>query len=160
MLVYSWLVRSIAIIVLACLPAVSALAVSTGGAPRPNASSEKKSDYEEGVKAVNQEDWKRAEIALKRAIDKDPTDADAYNYLGYTYRQLKRFDEALTAYKEALRLNPEHRGAHEYIGEAYLALKQPVKAREHLKALDKLCFFGCAEYDELKAAIENYEGNR
>ena len=31
------------------------------------------------------------------------------------------------------------------------------KAKEHLAALDKLCFFGCAEYDMLKKAIAAYE---
>ena len=34
------------------------------------------------------------------------------------------------------------------------------KAKEHLAALDKLCFFTCAEYRDLKKAIERYERSR
>ena len=33
------------------------------------------------------------------------------------------------------------------------------KAKEQLAALDKLCFFGCEEYSDLKKAIANYEVN-
>ena len=31
------------------------------------------------------------------------------------------------------------------------------KAREHLTQLDRLCFFGCAEYSSLKKAIRDHE---
>ena len=60
-------------------------------------------------------------------------------------------------YGEALRLEPKHRAAHEYVGEAYLMVGNVHKAREHLTALDRLCFFGCAEYTDLKKAIAAYE---
>ena len=58
---------------------------------------------------------------------------------------------------EALRIDPRHRGAQEYIGEAHLMTGNLSKAREHLAALDKICFFGCAEYDMLKKAIASRE---
>jgi hypothetical protein len=60
-------------------------------------------------------------------------------------------------YNEALRIDPKHRGAHEYIGEAYLMVNNLPKAKEHLGALDKLCFFPCSEYTELKNAIAAHE---
>jgi hypothetical protein len=63
-------------------------------------------------------------------------------------------------YNEALRIDPKHRGAHEYIGEAYLMVGNVAKAKEHLGALDKLCFFPCAEYTDLKKAIAEYEKKR
>jgi hypothetical protein len=31
------------------------------------------------------------------------------------------------------------------------------KAKEHLAQLDKLCFFGCSQYSELKKAIAAHE---
>jgi hypothetical protein len=34
------------------------------------------------------------------------------------------------------------------------------KAREHLAALDKLCFFSCGELRDLKRAIERYESTK
>jgi DNA-binding SARP family transcriptional activator len=60
-------------------------------------------------------------------------------------------------YNEALRIDAKHRGAHEYLGEAYLMVGNVAKAREHLSALDKLCFFPCAEFRDLKKAITDYD---
>jgi hypothetical protein len=60
-------------------------------------------------------------------------------------------------YNQALAIDPKHKGAHEYIGEAYLMVKNVAKAKEHLAQLDKLCFFSCAEYTDLKNAIATYE---
>jgi hypothetical protein len=31
------------------------------------------------------------------------------------------------------------------------------KAKEHLATLDRLCLFGCGEYDDLKKSIAEYE---
>jgi DNA-binding SARP family transcriptional activator len=66
-------------------------------------------------------------------------------------------DQVFKHYNEALRLDPKHRGAHEYLGEAYLQVGNVAKAKEHLSALDKMCFFGCSEYDALKKAIADYD---
>ena len=63
-------------------------------------------------------------------------------------------------YNEALRLDPKHKGAHEYIGEAYLMVGNVAKAKEHLSQLDKLCFFGCSEFTDLKKSIADYEKKR
>jgi DNA-binding SARP family transcriptional activator len=69
-------------------------------------------------------------------------------------------DRVFKHYGEALRLDPKHRDAHEYIGEAYLLVGNVGKAKEHLAALDKLCFFSCGEYRDLKRAIERHESAR
>jgi Flp pilus assembly protein TadD len=114
-------------------------------------------EYEKGVKAVKVNDFVVALPLFKIVVEKDPTNANAWNYLGYSYRKLKQFDEALVAYKEALAIKPDHRGANEYIGELYLETGQLAKAKERLKVLDSACLFGCEEYDELKAAIAAYE---
>ena len=92
-----------------------------------------------------------------KATKKDPNNADAYNLLGYSHRKLGFNDKAYDYYKIALKLDPRHRGAHEYIGELYLKKDELEKAKEHLKHLDSICFFGCEEYDDLKEAIKNYE---
>ena len=63
-------------------------------------------------------------------------------------------------YGEALRIDPKHKGAHEYVGEAYLLVGNVAKAKEHLAALDKLCFFSCEEYRDLKKAIQEYEARK
>ena len=114
-------------------------------------------DYELGVKAVRAGNYAAALPLLEKVVGKNAGDADAWNFIGYSQRKLKRFDQALIAYQKALAIKPDHRGANEYIGELYLQTGKPTKARERLKVLDSACFFGCEEYDELKAAIAAYE---
>ena len=109
--------------------------------------------------ALSAGDYASAQLSLKVALAADPGNADLHNLYAYSLRKGANPDMALVFkhYQEALRLDPKHRGAQEYIGEAYLMVNDLPKAKEHLAALDKLCFFGCAEYDELKKAIAAYE---
>ncbi|TAK66940.1 MAG: tetratricopeptide repeat protein [Betaproteobacteria bacterium] len=113
-------------------------------------------DYAAGKRAVEAMDWQAALDAFNRAVAKNPGDANAHNYLGYTYRKSGKLDLAFKHYEEALRLDPRHRGAHEYMGEAYLMVNKLAKAEEHLKALDQICLFGCEEYNDLKKAVAEY----
>ena len=117
------------------------------------------SNYDNGVKAVENADFKLAIKLLTRAVADKPKDADAWNYLGFSNRKLKNYNAALTAYQQALSIDPKHRGANEYLGELYLQTDELAKARERLKKLDKICYFGCDEYNDLKAAIAAYENN-
>ena len=114
-------------------------------------------DYATGKRAVEAKDWQAALDAFNKVVAKDPKNAGAYNYLGYTYRKSGKLDLAFKNYDEALRLDPRHRGAHEYVGEAYLMTDNLAKAEEHLKALDRICFFGCEEYRDLKKAVAEYK---
>ena len=110
-----------------------------------------------GRQATNDGNYRSAIKYLIKAFEKDPNNADVYNLLGYSHRKLGFNDKAFDYYKIALKLDPRHRGAHEYIGELYLKRNELEKAKEHLKHLDSICFFGCEEYDDLKEAIKNYE---
>jgi Flp pilus assembly protein TadD len=109
--------------------------------------------------AIAAGDYASAQLALKVTLASDPGNADLHNLYAYSIRKGANPDMALVFkhYNEALRIDPKHRGAQEYIGEAYLMSGNLAKAKEHLAALDKLCFFGCAEYDMLKKAIAAYE---
>lgn len=98
--------------------------------------------------------WEVARRVLAAHVRDEPGDADAFNLLGYSLRQLRRLPEALKAYEQALRLDPAHRGAHEYIGEAYVLLGDLERARLHLGALERLCPQGCEELDELRASLK------
>jgi Flp pilus assembly protein TadD len=117
-------------------------------------------DYEAGKKAVEAHNYKAALESFNRALAREPDSADIHNYLGYAWRKSGNLDMAFKHYNEALRLDPKHKPAHEYIGEAYLMVNDLPKAEEHLAQLDKLCFFGCEEYRELKQAIEDYKRKR
>lgn len=111
-------------------------------------------DMDRARALVARKDWVAAQALLEGYVRAKPQSADGFNLLGYSYRNLKKYDDSLVAYKQALRLDPRHRGAHEYIGMAYVEMGQIDKAREHLASLDKICVFSCEEFRDLKKAIE------
>jgi Flp pilus assembly protein TadD len=107
-------------------------------------------------KAIDAKQWPEAVRLLEQAAARGD-DAETYNLLGFAERNQGHLDAAFAHYEKALRLDPKHRGAHEYIGEAYLLAGNLAKAEEHLAALDKLCFFSCEEYRDLKKAVAEYK---
>ncbi|MCX7141165.1 MAG: tetratricopeptide repeat protein [Proteobacteria bacterium] len=114
-------------------------------------------DYAAGKQALEAKDWKAAVAAFGKAVEKEPGNANAQNFLAYSYRKSGNLELAFKHYNEALRLEPKHRGAHEYIGEAYLMAGNLAKAEEHLGVLDRLCTFGCEEYTDLKKAVAEFK---
>jgi len=112
--------------------------------------------------AFAKKDWGAAQNGLQKALAASPQNADYHNLYAYSIRKGPNPDMALVFkhYGEALRLNPKHRGAHEYVGEAYLMVNDLPKAKQHLAALDKLCFLPCEEHTDLKKAIAAYEAKR
>lgn len=126
------------------------------GSESSSGSSAPETPYDKGVALVEQEDYAGAIEQLDAALEQNPQDADVLNYLGYAHRKLGDYEKAEEYYLRALQSEPEHRGANEYLGELYLETDRPELAEERLQVLDDACFFGCEEYDELKAAIEAY----
>ena len=98
---------------------------------------------------------------LKKAVQENPNNADAHTMLAYSYRKLGTFDKSMEHYQKALKIDSNHRSTREYLGELYLDMNQPVNAEKQLQALKKACpFFGkCAEYHDLKEAIDQYQAN-
>ncbi len=117
----------------------------------------KAGDYELGVKAVKAANYGKALKLLQKVVAAKPGNADAWNYIGFSHRKLKKFGPAMTAYRKALAIDPDHRGANEYLGELYLQTGDLAKAQERLKKLDDICTFGCEEFDDLKAAVKAYK---
>ncbi|MGH7302390.1 MAG: tetratricopeptide repeat protein [Candidatus Rokuibacteriota bacterium] len=115
--------------------------------------------YVEGVNAVKRKDYAAAIPLFEAVVAKDNRNADAYNWLAYSIRQKGDAAKSIPIYEKALAINPKHRGAHEYIGEAFLALGNLPKAKEHLAVLNKLCFFPCEEYSDLKKAVQDHEAS-
>jgi len=145
------------VFLLAFPAAHTALAAGTDSQP---AAAPRDPDYDNGRRAIEARNWKLALEQFGRAASRDPNNADIHNYLGYAYRKSGNLEAAFRSYGEALRLEPEHKGAHEYIGEAYLMANNLAKAEEHLAALDKICFFSCEEYRDLKKEIGEYKQRR
>jgi tetratricopeptide (TPR) repeat protein len=145
--------RSAAVILLAlAAPAALAAGGSTSPPDRPV-----DPDYAAAEKAIAAKDWPEAIRLLKQAMAREESNADVHNLLGFAERNQGNLDAAFAHYERALQLNPKHRGAHEYVGEAYLLAGNLPKAEEHLAALDKLCFFSCEEYRDLKKSIAEYK---
>ena len=114
-------------------------------------------DYTAAVKAIEDRQFARAIPLLEGVTKREPSNADAYNWLAYAIRKSGDPARSIPLYERALSLDPKHRGAHEYIGEAYLALDNLPKAKEHLARLSRLCFFGCEQSTDLTKAVEAYE---
>lgn len=143
-------IKSILIVMVCMAPVTAVWALGSDDEPSSP-------DYAQGVKAVKAGNYEAALPLLRKVVAEKPKHANAWNYIGYSNRKLKRFEKAMTAYKKALAIDPNHRGANEYIGELYLQMGDLAKAKGRLKVLDSACFFGCEEYDELKEAIAKYE---
>ncbi|HXU80941.1 MAG TPA: tetratricopeptide repeat protein [Polyangia bacterium] len=84
-------------------------------------------------------DYKRAEKEIRKAIEIDHDDPDAYVALGVALRGQKRFDEARAAYERALAARPNHPPALYDLGILYMDFQQNKdKARENLTLYRKL----------------------
>jgi len=135
----------------------AAIAADTAGSSTPQAP---RDPYLQRYDAAKErQDWTGAASVLKEALSAQPNNADYHNLYAYSLRKCgsAEMDQVFKHYNEALRIDPKHKGAHEYLGEAYLMVGNVAKAKEHLSALDKLCFFGCSEYSDLKKAIAEHE---
>jgi len=127
------------------------VATDTGVAP---------DDFADGYQAIEAGEYERAIDFFSGIAGADPTNAEAYNQLGYINRRLQNFPQAFAFYHKALELDPQHTGAHHYIGEAYLEVGDLANAEDHLRRLDLICLFGCDDFFELQQAVALYRSNQ
>ena len=136
--------------IFASLPAVAA-----GGGDYTSSAS-KPAAYNDAVALIKAENYLDAITKLKKAEQSAKDDADIQNLLGFAYRKSGNLDEAAKHYDKALGLDPKHKGALEYQGELFLMLGDKAAAEENLEKLDKICWLGCEELDELRTAIRKF----
>ncbi|MGH6932624.1 MAG: tetratricopeptide repeat protein [Dongiaceae bacterium] len=127
---------------------------SSGGSGSTGSSTTE--DYAKAKNKIAAGSYDSAISILEKIVRKQPSNADAFNLLGYSHRKLGRYDEALEYYQDALKLEPAHIGANEYLGELYLEMKDLPKAEERLAVLTKACD-GCEEQKELEEKIAAYK---
>lgn len=139
------------IIIVLCL-LIPGMVHASGGGGGGFTQRESTPSLKEIKKTIDSNKYFDAISMLNKYIKKDAGNADAYTYLGFSYRKSGQLPEAFKAYEKALVLDPRHLGAHEYLGEAYLINKEPDKARAMLSKLKGLCGT-CAEYRDLEKAI-------
>jgi tetratricopeptide (TPR) repeat protein len=73
-------------------------------------------------------DWRKAETALRRALEINPKTAQAYFALGEVYRQLARHKEAEDILLKGLALDERAWQGHFTLGRVYFALNDVAKA--------------------------------
>jgi len=114
-------------------------------------------DYKAAKGAIERKDWTEAAKRLEAVALREPDNADVHNLLGFSNRNLGRYELAFKHYRRALALDPRHKGAHEYIGETYLEVGDLASAEKHLAALRELCPMSCEQLKDLERDIANYK---
>ena len=149
--------RRLAIVIAACaLGATAPGALADPYEADPDLAT-RDADYAAALKAIEVKDWRGAVAKLELAERRNPDSADLQNFLGFSNRNLGRYDLAFKHYKRALELEPRHRGAHEYIGETYLMTGDLASAQKHRDLLKGICLLGCQELEDLEKAIAEYK---
>jgi cytochrome c-type biogenesis protein CcmH/NrfG len=141
-------------LIVAALPAFGA---GGGGGSESASTVALDPEFRLGIAEVESKNWQRVIARMGNVVARDPKNADAWNYLGYAYRQIGDMDNSFRHYETAVQINPKHRGAHEYLGEAYLQVGKLAQAEEQLRLLDNLCLLPCEEYSDLKEQIAEYK---
>jgi len=113
--------------------------------------------YNAAVGMIKDKNYADAIIQLEAAEKSTPKDADVQNLLGFAHRKSGQLNKAAAYYSSALTLDPKHKGALEYQGELFLMLGDKASAEKNLQKLDKICWLGCSELDDLRTAIRNYQ---
>ena len=113
--------------------------------------------YNKALTLIKDKNYDKAIVKLKEAEAAAKKDADIQNLLGFSHRKLGKLDEAAKYYKSALDLDTKHKGALEYQGELFLMLGDKASAEKNLQKLDKICWLGCSELNDLRTAIRNYK---
>jgi Tfp pilus assembly protein PilF len=67
-----------------------------------------KAQVEFGIKVAQSGLWKEARYRWEKAVELDPTYAQAWNNLAIAYEHEGKFDEARKAYERALTLDPKN----------------------------------------------------
>ena len=154
MMMIVWKFFSIgAIVMMSLLGAQAFAAGSDDYAP----TAAKPAAYNKALVLIKDKNYDKAIVKLKEAEAAAKKDADIQNLLGFSHRKSGKLDEAAKYYKSALALDTKHKGALEYQGELFLMLGDKASAEKNLQKLDKICWLGCSELDDLRTAIRNYK---
>ena len=108
-------------------------------------------------KDIKNKNYQSAYDRLMAGIGAEAGNADLHNLLGFSARKIGRYEQSEQHYTKALSINPKHKQALEYMGELYLTLNQIDDAEALRERLDKICWLGCSELDDLEKAIADWK---
>ncbi len=135
------------------LSPVAGFAAGSSGGSGTSSSAPGSSEFANAMTLIEMRKFGAAIPVLEKAVEAQPKNPDYLTQLAYAHRKVGEFDAAYKYYDMALTIDPEHKGALNYLGILYVQTDQIDKANDMLARLDDACFFGCDEYDSLKAAI-------
>jgi tetratricopeptide (TPR) repeat protein len=136
----------------ACLLGAAAIAPASNAADAP--STKDAPDLSRVRAEIKVKNYDAARAELKGLmVNINYQHPDAYSLMGFVLRKTGDRAQAMTYYRKALDVDPSHKGALEYQGELYVELGQIDNAKENLKKLGRICWFGCEEETDLKEAI-------
>src|SRR5262247_3088046 len=90
------------------LALVAFLAVVSASPAWADAKSEARSQVEFGINVVQRGLWREAIYRWEKAVELDPTYAEAYNDLAIAYEHEGQLEKARKAYEKALELSPNN----------------------------------------------------
>lgn len=77
-----------------------------------------------GNALAKKKDFKNAEVAFNKAIERNPNYELAYFNLAFVYTQIGNFDLAIKNYNKTIELNPEFEGAYRNLGIVYYVMER------------------------------------
>lgn len=139
--------------------AAAFVAVLSGGAfaVGPETSTlEQNPDYRSAMAAIRAERWTDALALFHRVQPQHAETPEIANWLGFSYRKLKRYPESKRWYDRALQLDPAYLPALEYQGEWFIETGDIASARANLARLEALCG-RCHEWRDLAESLSKVD---
>ena len=122
--------------------------------------------YLKGMTEFSEGDFQDSIVILKKAVEENPRDYQAYYALGRSYEKVDKFNEAEAAYEETVKLKSEYLPAREALGLLCFHRMKFKEAKTHLKEAGTLgsrmaeVYYGLGEIDQREnacsTAINNY----
>lgn len=104
--------------------------------------------YEQGVSLTQEERFRDALSAFKKAVDLYPEYGDAYYNMGIAYHRLDRIEDAIGAYQKAIDIDPKDVTARNNLGNLYVrqgALSAAIRELEQAVRIDPT--YGAAHHN-------------
>jgi tetratricopeptide (TPR) repeat protein len=96
-----------------------------------------KERYDSAQRAVANQNYTSAAQLLETLVAQDPDYTNAWNYLGWVYNKLHKYDKAEDSLKKAIEVNPRDVFAYNNLGQAYAYQKKYDQAiLQYLKQLE------------------------
>ncbi|HXM66443.1 MAG TPA: tetratricopeptide repeat protein [Candidatus Acidoferrum sp.] len=102
------------------------------------------------------ESFAKANSALEKAVQLDPTLGVAYMQLGILYSEQKDFSGAIAAYQQAIEATPDSEDAHYRLAQAYGRAGEPSKAQAELRQYEEISKQKTAEIERQRHEVQQF----